>query len=170
MFSCGVTHCRNCKNQVFIPGCHNFSTICVIKIHLCCGAWSIFVSGWKNAEAHLIVLVLEALNLVLKPMPGYVCSVTPTCHQLLVQCRSVWRILVSCWSLSAATVHAAHQLVPPVLKRKRQTREENISYRFTVHHRCKRYYLNTQNRNAVFWICKLPHKALDCKVMYLHVY
>ena len=123
-----------------------------------------FASGWKNAEAHLIVLVLEALNLVLEHMPGYVCSVTPTCHQLLVQCRSVWRILVSCWSLSAATVHAAHQLVPPVLKRKRQTREENIRYRFTVHHRCKRYYLDTQNRNAVFWICKLPHKSLDCKV------
>ena len=38
----------------------------VTKIHLCCGAWSILQVVGRSAEAHLIVLMLEALNLCSK--------------------------------------------------------------------------------------------------------
>ena len=40
----------------------------VTKIHLCCGAWSILQVVGRSTEAHLIVLMLEVLNLVLEAL------------------------------------------------------------------------------------------------------
>ena len=64
MFSCGVVH-HPPKNLA----CHHnsFSTIFVVEIRLWCCVWSVLQVAEKSAEAHLIVLLLEALNLVLIP-------------------------------------------------------------------------------------------------------